>query len=75
MRFIKEQEASELLSSLRIKTALRKNFLVGPLLFQRYKMNEIVNKFLLARDKFIPEMHLTQPTVLAEHLLKAKKTN
>ena len=26
-----------------------------------YKMNEIVKKFLLARDKFIPEMHLKQP--------------
>ena len=26
-----------------------------------YKMNEIVNKFLLARDKFMPEMHLKQP--------------
>ena len=24
------------------------------------KMNEIVNKFLLAGDKFIPEMHLKQ---------------
>ena len=24
-------------------------------------MNEIVNKFLLAEDKFIPEMHLRQP--------------
>ena len=24
-------------------------------------MNEIVNKFLLAADKFIPEMHLRQP--------------
>ena len=24
-------------------------------------MNEIVNKFLVARDKFIPEMHLKQP--------------
>ena len=23
-------------------------------------MNEIMNKFLLARDKFKPEMHLTQ---------------
>ena len=23
----------------------------------RYKMNEIVNKFLLAGDKFIPEKH------------------
>ena len=24
-------------------------------------MNEIVNKFLLARDKFMPETHLEQP--------------
>ena len=24
-------------------------------------MNEIVNKFLLAGDKFMPEMHLSQP--------------
>ena len=24
-------------------------------------MNEIANKFLLAGDKFIPEMHLKQP--------------
>ena len=24
-------------------------------------MNEIVNKFLLAKDKFMPEMHLRQP--------------
>ena len=24
-------------------------------------MNEIVNKFLLAGDKFIPEMHFRQP--------------
>ena len=24
-------------------------------------MNEIVNKFLLARDKFMPKMHLRQP--------------
>ena len=24
-------------------------------------MNEIVNKFLLAEDKFMPEMHLKQP--------------
>ena len=26
-----------------------------------YKMNEIVNKFLLAGNKFMPEMHLKQP--------------
>ena len=26
-----------------------------------YKMNNTVNKFLLAGDKFMPEMHLQQP--------------
>ena len=26
-----------------------------------YKVNEIVNNFLLAGDKFMPEIHLTQP--------------
>ena len=28
------------------------------------KMNDIVNKFLLTGDKFVPEMHLTQLTAL-----------
>ena len=38
-------------------------------------MNEIVSKFLLAGDKFLPEMHLSTdlPTVVADHLLKTKK--
>ena len=39
-------------------------------------MNEIVNKFLLARDKFLPEMHLKQPGFtysVADHLLKTRK--
>ena len=38
-------------------------------------MNEIVNKSLLAGDKFMPEMHLKQPgfIVLVDHLLKIKK--
>ena len=26
-----------------------------------YKMNDIISKFLLAGDKFLPEMHLRQP--------------
>ena len=26
-----------------------------------YKMNEIVDKFLLAGDKFMPDLHLKQP--------------
>ena len=29
--------------------------------FKVYKMDGIVNKFLLAGDKFMPEMHLRQP--------------
>ena len=28
---------------------------------QSIKMNEIINTFLLAGDKFMPEMHLKQP--------------
>ena len=47
-------------------------------------MNEIVNKFLLAGDKFMPEMHLRQPqfvysvggpfTKNKERIQKFKKT-
>ena len=66
-KFIKGQEASELISSLRIETLLRKIPLVGLLLFQRYqqvntryKFSEIVNKFLFAGDKCIHEMHLRE---------------
>ena len=29
-------------------------------------MNEIINKFLLAGDEFVPEMHLRQPAALYE---------
>ena len=39
-------------------------------------MNEIINKHLLADDKFMPEMHLRQPGftyVLVDHLQKIKK--
>ena len=38
-------------------------------------MNKIVNKFLLAGDKFMPEMHLKQPEFtysVVGHLLKTK---
>ena len=54
--------------------------------FERYyKMNNIVNKFLLAQDKFTPEMHLRQPqftysacgtfTKTKGRIQKLKKTN
>ena len=37
-------------------------------------MNEIVNKFLLAGDKFLPEMHLRHlQQMFVDHLLKIQK--
>ena len=48
---MKEQEATELLSSLGLKSIPLNSC-------YQYKMNEIVNKFLLAGGKFLPEMYL-----------------
>ena len=59
-RFIKNQVAKGLLSNLGLKTPSSKVPKLGDILFWMYKMNEIVNKFLLAGDKFMPEMHLKQ---------------
>ena len=39
-------------------------------------MNNTINKLLLARDKFLPEMHLRQPQfgyALVDHLLSINK--
>ena len=40
-------------------------------------MNEIINKFLLTGDKFMPKMHLRDPIVATyssrDHLLKINK--
>ena len=64
-KFMKEEEASGLLSSLGIKTLLNKTPLLSPHFIQmfntRYKMNDIVNRFLLAGDVFMPESHLREP--------------
>ena len=70
-RFIKNQEAKGLLSNLGVKTPLSKVPILGDILFWMQihlkgmlnwiKMNEIVNKFLLAGDKSMPEKHLKQP--------------
>ena len=60
-KFRKEQEPRGLLSSLGIRTPLSQIPLFRPLLFENYKMNEIINTFLLAGDKFMAEMHLKQP--------------
>ena len=70
-KFIKEQDVSGLLSQLDIKTPLKKIPLLGDI-FPKY----IINKFLLAGDKFISEMHLRQPNLcilLVGHLQKTKE--
>ena len=36
-------------------------------------MNKIVNKFLLAGDKFMPKIHLRQHNNLADHLQEINK--
>ena len=60
IRFIKEQEAKSSLRSLGPKTPLNKTKLLGDIFFSSvsYEMNEIVNNFLLAEDKFMPEIHI-----------------
>ena len=60
-RFIKNQETIGILSNLGIRTPLSEVPILGDIFFWMYKMNEVVNKFLLAGDKFMPEMHLKQP--------------
>ena len=61
-KFINQQEAKTLLSKLGIKTPLSKIPILGDILFWMHiKMNEIVQKFLLASDRFTPKMHLKQP--------------
>ena len=66
-RFIKEKETSALLfepnSPLKDVSFLRA-------IFWRYKMNEIINKFLLTGEKIMLEMHLGELdllTVLVDH--------
>ena len=61
-KFIKNQVAKGLLSNLGVRTPLSKVPILGHILFWMcIKMNEIVNKSLLAGDKFMPEIHLKQP--------------
>ena len=54
-RFIKNQEASGLLGRLGIKTPLSQTLLVGLISFLKNKMNKIIHKFSLSRDKFMPD--------------------
>ena len=59
--FIKNQEAKGLLSNLGFRIPLSKVPLLRDILFELYRMNEIVNRFLLAGNKCMLEMHLKQP--------------
>ena len=59
-RLIKEQEASGLLSSLGIRVLFSQIPALVPLLFQRCKMNEVRNQFLLAGNEFMTTIHLKQ---------------
>ena len=52
-RFVKEQWAKGLLSSLGLKTRLSKVLLFGDIFFWVYKLNETVNKFLLLGDEML----------------------
>ena len=60
-RFFRKQKASGILSNLGLKAPLSKIPLLGDILFKILKLNEIVNKLLLAGGKFMPEIHLKQP--------------
>ena len=73
--FIKKQEVQAILSNFGLKTPLSKVPLLGDVLL--YKINETVNKFLLAGYKFMLEMQLNNLdllTVLVDQLLKTKQT-
>ena len=71
--FIKEQEARLLLYSLGLRTPLSQIPIVGQILFLKYKMNEIINKSLLAGYKFMPEIHLRKPGFTCGPFTKNKK--
>ena len=42
------------------RTSLSKIPLLGDILFWRYKLNRIVNRFLFLHDKFMSEIHLRE---------------
>ena len=56
-KFLKEQETRGLII-LGIRTPIRHVPLLGPL---KCKVNEMINKFLLARGKFLPEIYIRKP--------------
>ena len=61
-KFLKKQEAKGLLSNLTgIKIPILSDLPILNVILYNYKMDAIINKFSLAGDEFMPEMHLRQP--------------
>ena len=61
-KLLNEQETSGLLGSLGLKTTLSRIPFCGDY-FNKYKIKNIVYRFsfVIVGDKFMPEIHLTQP--------------
>ena len=73
-KFIKEQQAKGLLSNLGIRAPLNINFITRRyFVLIKYKMNNVINTFLLAGDKFMTEMHLRQPQFAYRYKLYIQK--
>ena len=61
LRFVKKQKSNGLsVGFLGVKSPFE-GIPILKNIIQRHKMNDIVNKFLLARHKFMLEIHLRQP--------------
>ena len=58
-RVDQDQEPSRMIDS-SVKS-LNQSSILSPILVWRYKMNKTMNKFFLAGDKFMPEMHFRLP--------------
>ena len=61
LKFIKERQLEDYYWFDKNKSTDYKWFTHSKYSVLKYIMNETINKFLLARDKFKPEMHLRQP--------------
>ena len=60
-RFVKELEAKRFIKQFRSQNTVEKNSIVKCFSLRGIKINEILNKSLLAGDKLILEMQLKQP--------------
>ena len=63
-KFLKEQKARGILSSIGIKTPLSQIPFVRSYFVLKCKMNETINKFILAGETFMLEMYFRQPAFM-----------